>query len=718
MMTQPSTIKKNYDEIDAVFASAMRQILDDPVRLLKYLVENMLPSADKGNDLPQSIAELENLFCGLGIGNRLQRNNAPTPTPVEIQNFEKYTSRKISVYKTPESTPSNVQAMYVIRPGATRKVLQIGDLHGDFLTLIAILIKSGFLENPQNFHLIQYGDIIDRGTKSIELLIFLLALGQVFQNLVLLPGNHELNEDLRFNEYLACESNSLFSYRSSLLRMIISKFEQLPIACINLTDRSLHIHGAPVCQSLVSLHDIVRDPQKKVWSAPSHDPRQEGKLVPGRANFDAIYCGQKTATELRNLGFTSWISGHIHNTTKFSFPIQNGDPFNVQTLMSTGGDSEDASPVFHSSTSNPNNIAAYAITQGNVTKIETITPSDLNATRQLIERPSATGQPKKPIEELATLLQKDLSPLNIAQLDQLITKILNNNPQIMDSNRHNLLHLLCAKHVPTQFTNEKTWLTSKIKSCLEKGVRVDQQDFMGCTPLHAACYKGNADLFLTLMDLTKTTKKIDFLMLDKIGNSLLHYAMQQYPAEPKIIDVVQKLIAKKLSFNSPNALGETPLHYLFRTESNKLQDELMLPILTDPNMINAWEMQDIQGNTPLHVFLQNSIMAKNPIRHGLAELVMHNITQLQITKPSLFQIKNERKQTLIDLLGKLLEVLRKMYPKFHVPTNLLAILAHTSSTTSLSSNPQILMHPPAPFSTISSGSLPSSTTTTAPPIAK
>jgi len=67
----------------------------------------------------------------------------------------------------------------------------VGDLHGDIVSLKAILQQTNFFTDP-NVELIFTGDYVDRGAESLETLTYLLKLRELTgQRVTLLRGNHE-----------------------------------------------------------------------------------------------------------------------------------------------------------------------------------------------------------------------------------------------------------------------------------------------------------------------------------------------------------------------------------------------------------------------------------------------------------------------------------------------------------------------------------------------
>ena len=87
----------------------------------------------------------------------------------------------------------------VLRPNVTDKFIIIGDIHGSYATFIRILLRlrkmKVFDENckfDDNYHLVFLGDIIDRGTYGLEILmlIYYLKLANP-ENIHINNGNHE-----------------------------------------------------------------------------------------------------------------------------------------------------------------------------------------------------------------------------------------------------------------------------------------------------------------------------------------------------------------------------------------------------------------------------------------------------------------------------------------------------------------------------------------------
>ena len=131
-----------------------------------------------------------------------------------------------------------------------RTLYIIGDLHGDYDTLLSILSRENILKCLQDDTccIVFLGDYIDRGVKQLETIAGVLALKQMFPgNVVLLRGNHEPPPMLipyphDFPEILRLrygERGSII-YRNGLFRL----FQKLPLLAV-IDEDILLLHGGP-----------------------------------------------------------------------------------------------------------------------------------------------------------------------------------------------------------------------------------------------------------------------------------------------------------------------------------------------------------------------------------------------------------------------------------------------------------------------------------------
>ena len=177
------------------------------------------------------------------------------------------------------------------------EALVIGDLHGDFESLIIILQTSGFVEKMEKTKeatLIFLGDYGDRGDKSAEIYYAILKLKLTFPGqVVLLRGNHEAPKDL-----LGYPHDLPFQFQNRFgedWKMAYEKTRALFAYLYNavfVEDRYLMVHGG-VSPEIRSLQDIAQAQENRnealledlLWSDPdenvrgiSSSPRGAGKL--------------------------------------------------------------------------------------------------------------------------------------------------------------------------------------------------------------------------------------------------------------------------------------------------------------------------------------------------------------------------------------------------------------------------------------------------------
>jgi predicted phosphodiesterase len=111
--------------------------------------------------------------------------------------------------------------------------LVCGDLHGDFDTLCEVIDKF-FDSNKKG--LISLGDYVDKGQNSIQVLLLILFMKQLFpRQVIVLRGNHECPSTKKLtsqNEWR----------RTKLGRKLISLFIDIPLVCV-INQKILCLHG-------------------------------------------------------------------------------------------------------------------------------------------------------------------------------------------------------------------------------------------------------------------------------------------------------------------------------------------------------------------------------------------------------------------------------------------------------------------------------------------
>ncbi|MDI6847179.1 MAG: metallophosphoesterase family protein [Candidatus Bathyarchaeia archaeon] len=178
------------------------------------------------------------------------------------------------------------------------EALIVGDLHGDFESLIQILKESNFLQEvnrTSNTALIFLGDYGDRGVYSAEVYYIVLKLKLLFpEQVILMRGNHEGPEDLLASPHdLPTQFSARFDEK---WRDAYSKIRELFRCLYNavfVKDRYLMIHGSLPLQAK-TLEDLayahIKHPKQTLfedmlWSDPTEmikgvcaSPRGAGKL--------------------------------------------------------------------------------------------------------------------------------------------------------------------------------------------------------------------------------------------------------------------------------------------------------------------------------------------------------------------------------------------------------------------------------------------------------
>ncbi len=154
------------------------------------------------------------------------------------------TTRKLHIIKGIKYRPPG---FYEIN--AYNSIYVLGDLHGDYETLIEFLAKNKLIEklSTSDTKILFLGDYIDRGDQQIELITFVLLLKNTFpDNIILLRGNHEpppflLPHPHDFPYKLAAR---YYSYAGTLYGLFLQLFQKLAYAA-RIPGKILFVHGGP-----------------------------------------------------------------------------------------------------------------------------------------------------------------------------------------------------------------------------------------------------------------------------------------------------------------------------------------------------------------------------------------------------------------------------------------------------------------------------------------
>lgn len=164
----------------------------------------------------------------------------------------------------------------------------IGDIHGQLFDLFQMFECSGYPDEKLEMNYIFLGDYVDRGDRSIEVLVLLYAMKLKYPNRIfLLRGNHECK---RMTEYFTFKDECIKRYSSNLFSNAVESFKCLPLAAV-LNDQFLCVH-AGISSELISLDQInsldryvVNTPSRGLfcdlmWSDPASDYDTNNDLKP------------------------------------------------------------------------------------------------------------------------------------------------------------------------------------------------------------------------------------------------------------------------------------------------------------------------------------------------------------------------------------------------------------------------------------------------------
>jgi diadenosine tetraphosphatase ApaH/serine/threonine PP2A family protein phosphatase len=134
----------------------------------------------------------------------------------------------------------------VARVNAPAKVF--GDIHGQFSDMLDLFSCFGwptrYRGDIEGMTYVFNGDFVDRGNHSLEVVAFLFACKLVYpKNIVLVRGNHELNEiNCEYGFLKECKGR-LGDYDGERLWIAINKvFGYLPLVCV-ISDKIAVMHG-------------------------------------------------------------------------------------------------------------------------------------------------------------------------------------------------------------------------------------------------------------------------------------------------------------------------------------------------------------------------------------------------------------------------------------------------------------------------------------------
>ena len=187
-----------------------------------------------------------------------------------------------------------------------------GDIHGQFYDLLHVFDTNG-LPSPSNMYLFN-GDIVDRGSFSVECILTLLCFKLLYpDSMHLARGNHEAND---MNKVYGFEGEVKAKYDPLLFSLFAETFNCMPLGHI-VMDKLLVVHGGLFSRDDVTLDELrsidrFRQPGsdglmcEMLWS----DPQQALGRAPSKRGIGIQFGPDVTRAFLEHNGLQMVIRSH------------------------------------------------------------------------------------------------------------------------------------------------------------------------------------------------------------------------------------------------------------------------------------------------------------------------------------------------------------------------------------------------------------------------